>query len=86
MTGSQETPENGYYHSRYDHLNVDAIVNSRRLVQHYAACLLDKGPCPPQGAELKRRYLIHAYKKVFVLDHFLDSNPSYLVKSDTLDH
>nr|QTJ02341.1 chemosensory protein [Agrilus zanthoxylumi] len=50
---AQEPPE-GYYRSRYDHINIDTVMNSKRLVTYYAACLLSKGPCPPQGAELKR--------------------------------
>ncbi|EFA07565.2 chemosensory protein 6 isoform X1 [Tribolium castaneum] len=43
-----------FYESRYDHLDVESILNNRRMVNYYAACLLSKGPCPPQGVDLKR--------------------------------
>ncbi|XP_044264420.1 allergen Tha p 1-like isoform X2 [Tribolium madens] len=43
-----------FYESRYDHLDVESILNNRRMVNYYASCLLSKGPCPPQGVDLKR--------------------------------
>lgn len=43
-----------YYTTRFDHVDIDHILNNKRLVMYYAACLLDKGPCPPQGAEFKK--------------------------------
>ncbi|XP_018321497.1 uncharacterized protein LOC108734429 [Agrilus planipennis] len=49
-----QEPSGGYYRTRYDHINVDTVMNSKRLVNYYGACLLSRGPCPPQGAELKR--------------------------------
>lgn len=44
----------GFYQTRYDALDVDDVLNHKRLVHHYAACLLNRGPCPPQGTDLKR--------------------------------
>jgi hypothetical protein len=38
---------------RWDYMNVDEILSSDRLVNNYVKCLLDKGPCTPDGAELK---------------------------------
>ncbi|XP_022910866.1 uncharacterized protein [Onthophagus taurus] len=46
-------PPGGYYTTRYDHLDIENILNQKRLVHYYAACLLDKGPCTPQGIEFK---------------------------------
>ncbi|GJQ80141.1 hypothetical protein Trydic_g23721 [Trypoxylus dichotomus] len=46
-------PPGGYYTTRYDHFDIENILNQKRLVLYYAACLLDKGPCPPQGTEFK---------------------------------
>ncbi|XP_018563026.1 cell wall integrity and stress response component 3-like isoform X2 [Anoplophora glabripennis] len=43
-----------HYASKYDHIDVDAILNNRRIVNYYAACLLSEGPCPPEGIEFKR--------------------------------
>lgn len=42
------------YKYKYDHLDIDEILNNRRLVNYYAACMLDRGPCPPEGMEFKR--------------------------------
>jgi hypothetical protein len=38
---------------RWDYINVDEILSSDRLVNNYVKCLLDKGPCTPDGTELK---------------------------------
>jgi hypothetical protein len=38
---------------RWDYINVDEILRSDRLVNNYVKCLLDKGPCTPDGADLK---------------------------------
>lgn len=46
-------PPGGYYATKYDHIDVDRVLNSRRLVMYYAACLTNKGPCTPQGLEFK---------------------------------
>ncbi|CAH1116684.1 unnamed protein product [Phaedon cochleariae] len=43
-----------YYHSKYDHVDVEMILNNRRMVKYYAACILNEGPCPPEGVEFKR--------------------------------
>lgn len=47
-------PPGGFYTTRYDHIDVENILNQKRLVYYYAECLLDRGPCPPQGLEFKR--------------------------------
>lgn len=51
---TNQEPPNGFYKTRYDHLDVENILNQKRLVYYYSACLLGKGPCPPQGIEFKR--------------------------------
>nr|QFO46792.1 chemosensory protein [Cylas formicarius] len=47
-------PAKKYYSSKYEHIDVEAILNNRRMVKYYSACLLSKGPCPPEGVDLKR--------------------------------
>lgn len=44
-----------FYASKYDHVDIEAILNNRRFVTHYAACLLSKGPCTPDGVEFKSK-------------------------------
>ncbi|KAK9878524.1 hypothetical protein WA026_022422 [Henosepilachna vigintioctopunctata] len=55
-----------YYATKYDHLDIERILNNRRMVTYYAQCLLSKGPCPPQGVEFKSEY---HYRVVFKLIH-----------------
>uniref|UniRef100_A0A1B6CIJ2 Uncharacterized protein n=1 Tax=Clastoptera arizonana TaxID=38151 RepID=A0A1B6CIJ2_9HEMI len=40
--------------NKFDSIDVDRVLASRRLVTNYVGCLLEKKPCPPEGAELKR--------------------------------
>ncbi|XP_071448271.1 ejaculatory bulb-specific protein 3-like [Hetaerina americana] len=42
------------YTNKYDNVNVDEILRSDRLVKNYFDCLVDKGPCTPEGSELKK--------------------------------
>ncbi|XP_046398045.1 ejaculatory bulb-specific protein 3-like [Ischnura elegans] len=42
------------YTNKYDNVNVDEILRSDRLVKNYFDCLMDKGPCTPEGSELKK--------------------------------
>lgn len=45
--------ETGKYTTKYDNIDVDRILSSKRLLQNYMNCLLDKGPCTAEGKELK---------------------------------
>ncbi|XP_060528921.1 ejaculatory bulb-specific protein 3-like [Cylas formicarius] len=41
------------YSSKYDNVDVDAILASERPTTNYLNCLLNKGPCTPEGSTLK---------------------------------
>nr|CAD7409210.1 unnamed protein product [Timema poppensis] len=41
------------YTSRYDNVDVERILQSARLLDNYMKCLLEKGPCTPDGKEMK---------------------------------
>lgn len=43
------------YDTRYDYLEVDAILDSKRLVRNYVDCLINLKPCSPEGKALKRK-------------------------------
>lgn len=49
------------YTTKYDNIDVDQILSSKRLVNNYVQCLLDKKPCSPEGAELRSKYLRSTY-------------------------
>lgn len=42
------------YTSRFDNVDIDRILNTKRLFDSYFKCLLDEGKCTPDGKELKR--------------------------------
>lgn len=42
------------YTTKFDNINVREILHNDRLLANYANCLLDKGRCTPEGAELKK--------------------------------
>lgn len=44
------------YTTKFDDVDVDAIINNDRLLNGYVGCLLDRNPCTPDAAELKSKY------------------------------
>nr|WIW78345.1 chemosensory protein 12 [Heliconius charithonia] len=42
------------YTTKYDGVDLDEILASDRLLTGYVKCLLDNGPCTPDGKELKK--------------------------------
>nr|WBW64315.1 CSP5 [Frankliniella intonsa] len=42
------------YTNKFDNVNVDDILKNQRLLDNYFKCLMDKGRCTPDGAELKK--------------------------------
>ena len=49
-------PKQNTYITRWDKVNLDEILASKRLLQHYFNCLISKGPCPPDGMEIKSEF------------------------------
>lgn len=47
------------YPTKYDNIDVGSILASERLLKNYMNCLLDKGPCSPDGQLLRREFLIY---------------------------
>nr|AJP61958.1 chemosensory protein [Phenacoccus solenopsis] len=42
------------YTTRYDNINLDEILASKRLVANYVQCLVNGKPCSPEGTELRK--------------------------------
>ncbi|XP_049821915.1 ejaculatory bulb-specific protein 3-like [Aethina tumida] len=42
------------YTTKYDNIDYNEIISSERLLKNYVNCLMERGPCSPDGAELKR--------------------------------
>lgn len=51
------------YPTKYDDMNIDDILKSERLLENYIKCLMDQGPCTPDGSELKSKYVSLYYSK-----------------------
>ena len=44
------------YTTKYDNVDINAVLNSERLLNGYVSCLLDRGPCTPDAVELKSEF------------------------------
>nr|ALG36162.1 chemosensory protein 9 [Sclerodermus sp. MQW-2015] len=54
FTAPEDTTTDNKYTTKYDQVDVDAIVRNERLVNSYVGCLLDRNSCTPDAAELKK--------------------------------
>lgn len=45
------------YTNKYDNIDVDKILTNERVLSNYIKCLMDEGPCTPEGRELKSEFL-----------------------------
>lgn len=44
------------YTNKYDNVNVDQILSNNRVLSNYIKCMMDEGPCTPEGRELKSKW------------------------------
>nr|QKN21119.1 chemosensory protein [Bactrocera correcta] len=42
------------YTNKFDNVDVDGVLSNNRILTNYIKCLMDKGPCTPEGRELKK--------------------------------
>ncbi|XP_046750622.1 ejaculatory bulb-specific protein 3-like isoform X2 [Diprion similis] len=52
--GGALAAESDKYTTKYDNVDVDAVIRNERLTKNYVGCLLDLTPCTPDGSELKK--------------------------------
>lgn len=45
------------YNSRFDDINVDEILQNKRVLKNYIKCMLDEGPCTAEGREFRSKCL-----------------------------
>lgn len=45
------------YETKYDNINVDAILGNKRVLSNYIKCILDEGPCTAEGREFRSKYI-----------------------------
>lgn len=46
------------YTTKYDNVDLDEILQNKRLLKNYVNCLLEKGNCTPDGQELKSKFCL----------------------------
>lgn len=51
-TSQDERPP---YSAKYDNVDVEEILRSDRLLKNYFNCLMEEGPCTPDGLELRSK-------------------------------
>ncbi|GBO98711.1 Ejaculatory bulb-specific protein 3, partial [Eumeta japonica] len=42
------------YTNKFDNVDVDGVLGNNRILTNYIKCLMEKGPCTPEGRELKK--------------------------------
>jgi hypothetical protein len=57
------------YTTKYDNVDVESILSNNRILTSYIKCMLEEGPCTPDGRELKSEYylLSELYPRVAVI-------------------
>lgn len=55
LTIQSNATETSTYTTQYDGIDLDEILANDRLLTGYVNCLLDLGPCTPDGKELKSK-------------------------------
>lgn len=51
------------YTTKYDNIDIDEILRSDRLLKNYINCILNRGRCTSDGAELKSKQLFLFFLK-----------------------
>lgn len=46
---------NSQYTNKYDNVDVDKILTNTRVLTNYIKCMMEEGPCTPEGRELKSK-------------------------------
>nr|WJJ63297.1 chemosensory protein 12 [Pachyrhinus yasumatsui] len=50
-----------HYPTKFDGIDLDALLNNDRLLHQYVQCLLDKGNCTKEG-QLLKKYIREAFE------------------------
>lgn len=46
------------YNNKYDNVDVDKILSNARVLTNYIKCIMEEGPCTPEGRELKSKFTV----------------------------
>lgn len=56
--GGNRTEDKDVYDSKYDDIDLNELLKNDRLRRNYVKCLLDEGPCTPDGHELRSKRVV----------------------------
>jgi len=56
--GRKTTRETSSYPTRYDFIDIEAVMNNERIIKILFNCVMNQGPCTREGLELKSKPLI----------------------------
>lgn len=54
---------------KYDNFDVDEVLNNQRILKNYIKCMLDKGPCTPEGKDFRSKFY-STIKNDYTLNYF----------------
>lgn len=49
---------------KYDNFDVDEVLNNQRILKNYIKCMLDKGPCTPEGKDFRSKLIFKIIKRI----------------------
>ncbi|CAH1737627.1 ejaculatory bulb-specific protein 3 [Aphis gossypii] len=52
--GRKTIRETSSYPTRYDYIDIEAVMNNERIIKILFNCVMSRGPCTREGLELKR--------------------------------
>lgn len=56
--GRKSIRETSTYPTRYDYIDVDAVMSNERIIKVLFNCVMNRGPCTREGLELKSKIII----------------------------
>jgi len=74
--GRKTTRETSSYPTRYDFIDIEAVMNNERIIKILFNCVMNQGPCTREGLELKSKLLI-IYEYRFFIQYLLIFNCTY---------
>jgi hypothetical protein len=57
--GRKSIRETSTYPTRYDYIDVDAVMSNERIIKVLFNCVMNRGPCTREGLELKSKNIIN---------------------------
>lgn len=80
VAGEDKKSETGGYETKYDNIDLDELLKNDRLRKNYVKCLLNEGPCTPDGLELRSNTKSHHNNPFRQITKSMTSLKAFLVR------